>query len=428
MTNTNKLLVCTAIMLLCFSVSTNAQGKFVRVKNGQFFLHGKPYHYIGTNMWYGPLLAAQGTAGLMRLRRELDFLKANGVTNLRVMVGADGMHKGDNKIVPFSLQPNQGVYNQRLLRSLDIFLNEIGKRGMYAVLYLGNNWDWSGGFPQYLAWNGNEFVTLHNRKWDEYRKAVAQFQSCQPCMAAFESHIRFIIGRTNSVNGRRYVNDPSIMAWQIANEPRPFTEENIPAFVAWMKRTAAFIKSLDRNHLLSSGGEGEIGFNNLKTFEEVHSDPNYDYATIHIWPKNWSWFKGTEVSDGFDNVVRNTNEYLAKHRSIMHSLHKPLVLEEFGYPRDGHSFSLDSPTTLRDRYYELLFRQIIDDAKNGGALAGCNFWTFGGSDFPQLNHTEWHIGDPLRGDPPQEEQGLNGVFTTDKSTWRLIKKYNEELR
>ena len=171
MTNTNKRLVCTAIALLCFSLSTNAQGDFVRVRNGEFFLHGKPYHYIGTNMWYGPLLADQGTAGLGRLRKELDFLKANGVTNVRTMVGADGMHKDDSKIVPFSLQPNQGVYDQKLLRSLDIFLDEMGKRGMYAVLYLGNSWDWSGGFPQYLAWNGNEFVTLHNRKWDEYRKA-----------------------------------------------------------------------------------------------------------------------------------------------------------------------------------------------------------------------------------------------------------------
>ncbi len=143
----NKRLIFSAIMLLCFSDSTHAQGKFVRVKDGQFLLYGKPYHYIGTNMWYGPLLADQGTAGLERLRKELDFLKANGVTNLRVMVGADGMHKDDNKIVPFSLQPEQGVYSQRILRSLDIFLNEISKRGMYAVLYLGNSWDWSGGFP-----------------------------------------------------------------------------------------------------------------------------------------------------------------------------------------------------------------------------------------------------------------------------------------
>ena len=247
-------------------------------------------------------------------------------------------------------------------------------------------------------------------------------------MTSFEKHIRFILGRTNSINGKRYSNDPAIMAWQIANEPRPFTEENIPDFIAWMKRTAALIKSLDKKHLLTSGGEGEKGFNNLTTFEVVHTDPNYDYATIHIWPKNWSWFKGTDISGGFDTVVTNTKSYLEKHDTVMRRLHKPLVVEEFGFPRDGHSFDPESPTTLRDKYYELIFQQIVNDAKTGGAIAGCNFWVFGGSDRPLPNHIEWRIGDPFRGDPPQEEQGLNGVFTTDKSTWRLIRKYDHELQ
>ena len=147
------------IALFCFAGSIQAQHGFIRIRNGQFYLNGKPYRYIGTNMWYGPLLASQGPAGLRRLRNELDFLKANGVTNLRVMVGADGIHTGDSKIVPLSLQPKQGVYDRRLLRGLDVFMNEISRRGMYSVLYLGNSWDWSGGFPQYLAWNGKDFIT-----------------------------------------------------------------------------------------------------------------------------------------------------------------------------------------------------------------------------------------------------------------------------
>jgi len=31
-------------------------------------------------------------------------------------------------------------------------------------------------------------------------------------------------------------------------------------------------------------------------------------------------------------------------------------------------------------------------------------------------------------DPPQEEQGLYSVFTSDKSTWKVIRKYAKKLK
>jgi hypothetical protein len=35
----------------------------------------------------------------------------------------------------------------------------------------------------------------------------------------------------------------------------------------------------------------------------------------------------------------------------------------------------------------------------------------------------WHRGDPFTGDPPQEPQGRNSVFTTDTLTLYIFKKY-----
>ncbi len=32
----------------------------------------------------------------------------------------------------------------------------------------------------------------------------------------------------------------------------------------------------------------------------------------------------------------------------------------------------------------------------------------------------WKEGDEYMGDPPMEEQGLNTIFNSDKSTWALI--------
>ena len=65
--------------------------KFVSVKDGKFYLGGKPYNYVGTNFWYGAILASTGRGGdRQRLARELDLMKENGIDNVRVLVGGDG--------------------------------------------------------------------------------------------------------------------------------------------------------------------------------------------------------------------------------------------------------------------------------------------------------------------------------------------------
>ena len=88
-------------------------------------------------------------------------------------------------------------------------------------------------------------------------------------------------------------------------------------------------------------------------------------------------------------------------------IRKPLVCEEFGFPRDGFDPSRNAPTTLRDAYYAYVFSRV------GDALQGVNFW--GWSGFAQPAHTQWEHGDPYTGDPAQEAQGLNGVYVTDST-------------
>jgi mannan endo-1,4-beta-mannosidase len=205
-----------------------------------------------------------------------------------------------------------------------------------------------------------------------------------------------------------------------------FSNEGKPAFLQWMREATALIRSLDPNHLISTGNEGFMGSEeDLDLYEELHKDPNVDYLTIHIWPKNWSWIDIQKILESVDTAIVRTNKYISKHWIISDKLNKPLVIEEFGYPRDHHLYSLDDPTTARDRYYENIFRQIVISAKDRGLLAGCNFWTWGG--FGRPAHTFWQPWDDYVGDPSQEEQGLNSVFDTD-STIRLIQEYTKRIQ
>ena len=143
--------VCVAFIVLNISASP-----FVTSKGHRLYISGRPYYFVGANYWYGSLLGLEKDKkrGVERLRRELDFLKANGVTNLRLMAGAEGsgLMNGVNRVGP-PLQTEQGRFDESVLDGLDLVLFEMAKRKMTAVIFLSNNWEWSGGFQQYLVWN-----------------------------------------------------------------------------------------------------------------------------------------------------------------------------------------------------------------------------------------------------------------------------------
>ena len=123
-------------------------------RDGQLWRDGQPYYFVGTNFWYGAILGSKGQGGDRgRLNRELDFLKEQGIDNLRILVGADGERGVKTKVEP-TLQIAPGVYNDTILDGLDYLLTEMGRRGMVAVLYLNNSWEWSGGYGFYLEQAG----------------------------------------------------------------------------------------------------------------------------------------------------------------------------------------------------------------------------------------------------------------------------------
>lgn len=406
-----------------------AQEPFVTVRGHQFMLEGKPWYAIGANYWYGGLVPAD-PEGKERIRRELDFLRDRGITKLRVMTAAEGTGpiNGVPRVEP-AYQPEPGVFREELLTGLDFLLAEMNKRKMKAVLYLSNNWEWSGGFLQYLNWNGQIADSVLRRKlsWDEMRDYTSRFYSCDNCLLQYEAQLRRIVTRVNSFTGIKYAEDPAVMSWEIANEPRPMRPAAVEAYRNFIRRTARLIRSLDSRHLITTGSEGEAGSEKMEIFEQVHADPLIDYLTIHIWPKNWGWFKDTAIAGNFPQIIRNTEEYVSKHLTVAGRLNKPLVIEEFGLPRDGHSFSEFTTTVYRDRYYAFLFEKVIRSYQENGPVAGALFWSFSGYGRPSHKQLLWKKGDDILGDPPVEEQGLNSVFDTDSSTWNMIRTFTSQL-
>ncbi|MFM2292751.1 MAG: hypothetical protein RIS29_2564 [Bacteroidota bacterium] len=417
------------ILFLLLSMSGISAGKsFVRMQRGQFMLDGKPYYYVGTNFWYGAILGSKGEGGNReRLLRELDFMKAHGIDNLRVLIGADGENGVPSKVEP-TLQKKPGVYNDSIFDGLDFLLAEMSKRNMKAVLFFTNSWEWSGGYSQYLNWVGmgkNPVPSVDG--WPAYMNYVKQYAGNKACKELLKKHIRKVMMRTNRYTGKKYTDDSAIFAWQIGNEPRAFSDENKPLFAAWLKEISAYIKLLDKNHLLTIGSEGSWGCeNDLRLFEQIHADKNIDYLTMHIWPKNWSWLDVKNMPGTLQNSIDKTAEYMQQHIDVAHRLKKPIVMEEFGFPRDHHQYNATDGTSLRDQYYASVFAKVLESSKKGDVLAGCNFWAWGGEARPNGSHIFWQKGDDYMGDPAQEEQGLNSVFDTD-ATVALVKYYADRI-
>lgn len=403
---------------------------FIKVRGTQFLHKGKPYYFVGANLWYGCYLGSSGESGdRPRLLRELDSLKALGIENLRILGSSENSYM--RRAVKPAIQSSPGVVDDTLLQGLDFLLAELANRHMRAVIYLNNYWEWSGGMTQYNVWTGKDPVDPEDttKGWGAFMEFSASFYANRQANELFRNYVYKVVTRKNSVNDRSYREDPTIMAWQLANEPRPgklgpVAEENLPAYFRWIDQTAFYIHSLDTNHLVSSGSEGTTGsLLSADNFLQAHQSRHIDYLTMHMWPFNWGWFDPQRIEKTFPTTESNSMDYISSHLALARTLNKPIVMEEFGLGRDGGKILPGTPTTARDRFYSLVLQTVYDSARGGGPIAGTNFWAWGGEAIGRNPDGYWKRGDPFVGDPPQEPQGMNSVFATDISTVRIIRQH-----
>ena len=408
------------------------QSGFVTVKGRHFLLDGKPYYFAGANLWYGMYLGSPGKTGdRPRLMKELDQLAAQGVRNLRVLAISEDSELKRAVHPAVLLQPGQ--VDETLWQGLDFLLQEMARRDMKAVLYLNNFWQWSGGMSQYVAWTTGQPINDPDvtGDWNKFIKGSAAFYREPKAQEAFRAVIKQLVTRRNTVNGRVYDADPTIMSWQLANEPRPGVDgdgTHFAAFSEWIDATSGYIKRLAPRQLVSSGNEGWMGSSGSRElFVKSHGTKNIDYLTYHMWAPNWTWFDPKKPAETYDGAWKKMQDYLDWHIDAANEMDKPIVLEEFGINRDGGSYRPDATTIYRDRFYTAIYGVLARRAAAGDAIAGSNFWAWGGTGRTSNADFMWKTGDSFVGDPPQEPQGLYCVFDSDASTIAIIAAHARQM-
>jgi mannan endo-1,4-beta-mannosidase len=434
------LLACTALATASACAQVNRrpaapakaakQSGFVKVKGRHFELDGKPYYFAGANLWYGMYLGSPGSTGdRARLLRELDDLAGKGIRNLRVLAVSEASTL-KRAVTPAVMQAPDKV-DETLWQGLDFLLDEMARRDMKAVLYLNNFWQWSGGMSQYIAWfNGKPVMDPDvTGDWNAFMDNSASFYREPQAQQAY----RRVIEAAGEA--------PQFAEWALLFDgPRPSCPGSWPtsrgrAAMHMHARTSTCSRSgwtrpraTSRRWRPSSwsapGNEGWMGTaGSRELFESAHHTPNVDYLTYHMWAPNWSWFNPKQAAATYDAAWKQMQDYLHWHIDTANRMGKPIVLEEFGINRDAGSFEASATTVYRDRFYKEIYALLESRAAAGDAIAGSNFWAWGGEGRTKNADFMWKAGDGFVGDPPQEPQGLYCVFDSDASTIAIIQAH-----
>lgn len=187
---------------------------------------------------------------------------------------------------------------------------------------------------------------------------------------AFKKLIKQIIERKNSINGRIYRDDPTILAWGIANELEywRFTESDVHN---WIDEIATYIKTLDNNHLVTIGiNMYGIGSDNDSNLYKMFNAPPLDFFSFHFYPS-------PEALNSSNAILRKEDiyqiEFITKKFLL---LGKPVIMGEFGFSNDVDlNFKTRSDKDTIDSY-NLAFKKYMDTAFHAGA-SGVMFWGWG---------------------------------------------------
>ncbi|OWM74641.1 mannan endo-1,4-beta-mannosidase 7 [Punica granatum] len=352
------LLLLTVLALQRFLTVAGGDG-FVRTRGIHFMLNGSPYYANGFNAYWLMYLASDPS---QRPKVSNAFREAasHGLTVARTWAFSDGGYR--------PLQYSPGSYNEQMFQGLDFVIAEARRYGIKLILSLVNDYENFGGKKQYVNWARSRGQPLSSED-DFFRNPVVK--------GYYKSHVKTVLNRYNTFTRIHYKDDPTIMAWELMNEPRCTSDTSGRTIQAWVMEMASFVKSIDRKHLLEIGLEGFYGRSTpqrkrVNPSIDIGTDfiannriPGIDFATVHSYPDQWLSSSNDQYQLSFLNNWLNTHI-----QDAQYILQKPLLLTEFGKSRKDPGFS----TYQRDQLFNTVYYKVYSSAKHGGAAAGSLFW------------------------------------------------------
>jgi hypothetical protein len=169
--------------------------------------------------------------------------------------------------VPFSIENPLGIFSEDEFRNLDFFLDTAARNGVYVMPVLMDGYGLAEQ-PEFAYYNPGGFAGLI---MDEKLSKV------------YRERLKTFIFRRNTINGGLYRDDPTIFGWDIMAEPSGYPTSpalTLPQIKAWFEETAAYVKSMDPNHLVGVNSNGSFDSQYPDYWEnwyEVFNVPSLDF-------------------------------------------------------------------------------------------------------------------------------------------------------
>ncbi len=340
--------------------ATASPSDFVTRQGSQFTLNGEPFRYAGTNNYYlmyrSPAMVDDVFARAKAAK--LSVIRTWGSLDIGNQDGTNSIHHKEDGVYFQYWDGAQPAYNDGAdgLEHLDYVLWKARQSGIKLIIPFINNWSAFGGIDQYVRWSGG---TYHD-----------DFYTNPTIKKWYADWVGHLLNRVNTLTGIKYKDDPTVMAWELANEPRCKGSGNYPTsptcstttLNTWVAEMSKHVKSIDRRHMVSVGDEGFYCSASGTDFTDDCSEgvdtlayasiPTIDYLSLHLYPDHWT--KDTAWG----------TKWITRHTSDARRLGKPVVLGEFGI--------LDK-TTRNPAYRAWLDAFIL------GGGDGFNYWMIAGT-------------------------------------------------
>ena len=284
---------------------------FVYSKLNKLYVNHEEFYVKGVNSYD---IAYRSESEIIA---SLDILSDLGVNTLRFWLFGDGIESG--------FQPTKSTYNNDRLDKVDFLISESSKRKIKLIPVLVNNWEEYGGKEQYVEWIG-----LDSNDPD-------QFYTNEDVKDLFKKYVSYVITRKNQITDKDYIDEDTILGWEIMNEPRT-ADSNSDKLVAWMGELADFIYKIDNNHLILSGAESVVPRLGELNLEALCLLENIDICTVHIYLEHDNKLLFSSKTD--------LSEYISSQK--ISSIGKPVILEEFGIPKNADIFNQNNIDLMSD--------------------------------------------------------------------------------
>ncbi|GAQ82979.1 hypothetical protein KFL_001310095 [Klebsormidium nitens] len=388
--------------------------------NGRFIVQGCNF--------YPAMSLASNSNNRPQVANLLATASSLGLNVVRTWAFGDG---------PGQLQTAPGQYNEQWFQGLDYVIAQAAQNNLRVILPFVNNW--SRNCPDrsdalvllkdgvnflLTSLSSSNFRSNYGGKdryvqWSQQARAGGSnpddFYSNDYTRDLYRKFVSAVINRQNTFTGIYYKNDPTIFAWELMNEPRCESDPSGDTLQNWLQEMASYVKSIDGNHLLSTGTEGFYGpsttarhflnpggwaANTGEDWMRNHRIDQIDFATFHSYPDQWM---GGTIDDQLAFLANWTRGHV--YDGSADRLNKPVVMGEFGAPMSSQR--TQDEFSNRNRFFQIVYQSVL----NGGANAGVIFW--------QLNVAQ---------NVPQSPNKYAVYCPADSSTVNIISQQSAAVR